>query len=98
MLYQLGDLLELARRDFEDELVVHLKQHHTIGVRIPKRAVDMDHRDLDQVRRGSLNRRVGGCPFTEGADAEVSLAQLGDISPAAEKCLDVPVLPCELDL
>ena len=59
--------------------------------------MDPDHRDLDQVGRRALDRRVGGGALAERADVEVPVAQLGDVAPPPEDGLDVAVLARERD-
>ncbi len=58
----------------------------------PKRVVDPDHRNLDQVGRGTLERGILGLALTEGADVEVLVPNLGNVAPPLEEGLDVAAL------
>src|SRR5213596_3567404 len=54
--------------------------------------VDANHRDLDQVGRRSLERRVGSGALPERADIEVSVLELRDVAPPPEQRLHVAPL------
>src|SRR5207237_1305748 len=82
----------LRLRNLENKLIVHLEHHLGGEVRLLDRGVNADHRDLDEIRRRSLQRRVGRCPFAEGTDTEVAVAQLRNIAPPAEERLDEPLV------
>ena len=89
-------VLELRTWHLEYELVVHLKQHLGVQGTSRERLVDANHRNLDQVSRGPLNRRVGRRALAECTDVEIPIAELGDISPSIEDGLHVAMFPSEL--
>ena len=68
-----GHGVSLVRWGFQHELVVDLEQHPGLETIAPQRVVNADHRDLDQVRRRSLDRRVRGHPLTKGTNVEVAI-------------------------
>src|SRR5687768_10937241 len=70
---------------------MHLQEHLRSYSSVTKRAVDPDHRHLDQVGGRALDRRVRGGSLSERADVEVPVADLGDVAPAAEQRRDVSV-------
>src|SRR6185312_2597711 len=94
---ELAQCRDLVGRSLEYELVVHLENHDRARAAGAKRVVDAYHRDLDEIRSGALNGRVGGCTLTELAHAEVAIAELRDVSTPAEQRLHVPVLAREFD-
>src|SRR5699024_2505164 len=55
-LHNLPHLGELTRSNFDDQFVMHLQKHTRLEAF--EGIVDADHRDLDDVRGGALNRRV----------------------------------------
>src|SRR6266576_3855913 len=73
--------------DTKNELVVHLQDHPGVQASLLDSGMDSDHGDLDQVRRRPLERRVRCRTLAEGADTEVAVPQLGDITPASEQGL-----------
>src|SRR6267154_1181700 len=91
-----GDLL-LSVGHLKHKLVMDLQDHAGCESAVAQRAGDADHGDLDQVRRRALQRRVGGGALTEGADVEVAVFQLRDITPPAEQGLHVAPLPGRRD-
>jgi len=52
------DAVELALRRFEHELIVHLKQQLRRKAVSADPIVDGDHRQLDEVSRRALHRRI----------------------------------------
>src|SRR3989442_7894207 len=90
--YQLrgGPLLSL--RHLKHELVMHLQQHPNGEPSLAQGLVDANHRDLDQVRRGPLERRVRGGALPERADIEVPVLELRDVAPPSEQRLHVASL------
>jgi hypothetical protein len=77
---------------------VHLEQHLAPEGAGSQRVVDADHRDLDQVRRRTLDRGVGGDAFAKRADVEVPIAKLRDVAPPMKDRFDIPVFARILDL
>ena len=60
--------IEFVRRDFEDQFVVDLQQHLATGsFCFCKPAVDVDHRQLDQVGGRALDDRVDRGAFRQVA-------------------------------
>ena len=55
-------------------------------VRASSRAI-ADHRDLDQIGGGALDRRVGRHALAEAAEVRIAAPQLGEVAPAAEQRL-----------
>src|SRR6266550_9466386 len=90
--HQLLHLHELLRNHLEDQLIVNLQQHLTTEAPGSESIVDSDHRNLYEIGRGSLNRRIRSHPFTKCTNIEVSFAELGDISPPAEYRLHISIL------
>jgi len=59
--------LDLFGFGFEHELIVNLQQHLRRKLGGSQRRLDPDHRASDDVGGGSLQPRVDGGPFVEGA-------------------------------
>src|SRR6202165_585845 len=95
VLHELLHLIELARNYLEDQLIMDLKQHFALQMPGLQRIIDPDHRDLDQIGSGSLNRRIGSNSFTKCTNVEIPFAQLRDISPPPEYRLHISVLASE---
>src|SRR5947209_7294243 len=76
---------------------MHLQEH--LGAQICRFEcrMDPDHRDFDKIGGRTLEWRVGRGPLTEGADAEVSVPQLGDVAAPPEQGLYKPPLPRSID-
>src|ERR1043165_5396387 len=75
---------------------MNLEQHFSPEPTFPQRRMDADHRHLDEIRRRTLDRRVGGRSFAECADVEVSVPQLRNVPPPTEDGLHVSMLACEV--
>ena len=82
---QLAQVLHLVRRRFEDEFVVDLEQHRALESAAHELVVDADHRQLDEVRGGALQRRVHGGALGEAALVGVAAVHVGDGPHAAEQ-------------
>src|SRR5713226_8194308 len=82
----------LRIRHLEDELVMHLQQHPRPQAVGPQRRGNADHRQLNQVRRRTLQRRVGRRPLPECPDVETLVLELRDIAPPPEQRLHVSFL------
>ena len=78
------DAVALLDRDLEHELVVHGEQHPRGEAAVVERAVEVDHRELEDVGRRPLHRRVLRHALPHLADAEVVGRELGDLAPATE--------------
>src|SRR5574338_882946 len=50
------NIFQLGSRYLEHQFVVNLQQHPRLEPTLRQGALDIDHRDLDQVRRRSLDR------------------------------------------
>src|SRR5437867_9104387 len=74
-----------------------LEHHLGPQILLLERRVDADHRDLDQVGGRTLQRRVGSRALTERANAEVAVAELGDVAAPAKKRLHESLLAGLLD-
>src|SRR5690606_12552813 len=61
-------LVRPVGRHLEEELVVDLEQHAGAVASLAERPVDLDHGDLDDVRRTALDGRVGSRALAELAD------------------------------
>ena len=83
------ELLALPRRDLEHELVVHLEQHPRGQPLSAQRAVDAQHRDLDDVGGGTLDRRVERHPLGHLATLPVVGGEVGQVAPATHDRLGV---------
>ena len=53
--------------------------------------IQPDHRDLHDVRRGSLDRHVDGHPLARSAKGRIGRAQLRDLAAASQECRDEPI-------
>src|SRR6266542_2800977 len=89
---QLAQRVELAGRDLEDQLVMHLKQHPRAQALPPQGAIHRKHRHLDNVGRRSLDRRVESHPFGHLSTLPVIGQQVGQVPAASEDRLGVTVL------
>ena len=88
MLHQLLYLLNLLPRNIEEELVVHLQRHSRLKLFFPETAVDADHGNLDQVRRGTLQRSIHRCSFRKAAQIRIAALHIGDRANPAEERVD----------
>ena len=61
---------------------MHRQQHRRV---IAEVLVESDHRQLEDVRRCALNRRIGGHPFGISADGERSIVNFRNIANAPEQ-------------
>src|ERR1041385_504047 len=86
---QHGHRLDLGPGRLEDELVVDLQQQPARQPLLPERPVEAHHRDLDEIRRGALERGILRLSLAECAQVEVLVPDLGDIAPTPEEGLDV---------
>src|SRR4029450_10916854 len=94
---QLRGGIHLVRRALEEELVVNLQDEACLKIRIRECLLAADHRDLDDVRRGSLDRHVDREALALAADLGATGAELGNRTAPAEQRTDVAVRPGELD-
>src|SRR3954447_2659010 len=78
-------LCALGERNLEHELVVHGQHHPAFELRLLERAVEVDHRELEDVGRGSLHGRVLRHALPDLADAEVVGRQLWELTAPAEE-------------
>src|SRR2546425_527703 len=90
--YKLARDRLLRFRDLEHQLVMDLEHHPSAEVSLAERPVDANHRDLDEVGGGALERGIGRRALAEGADVEVAVAQLRNVAAAPEDRLDEALL------
>ena len=86
-----AELVELSRRDLEDELVVHLQEHARAEPALAEVARDAEHRDLHDVGRRALDRRVERSPLGVLAQDPVGGVEVAERPAAAEDRLGVAV-------
>src|SRR5881628_1845390 len=91
--YKLSCGLLLPERDLKYKLIMDLEDQAGLQPARLQGARDPDHRDLDQIRGRSLERRVRRSPLAEGPDVEVPIFELGYVAPSSEQGLDVPLRP-----
>jgi len=71
------ELLAFTVGDFEQKFVVNLQQHPRCQPRSGERCIDPDHRDLDDVGRAALDRRVERCSLGGLAHLPMVLSNSG---------------------
>lgn len=69
--------------DLEDQLVVYLQEHFRVEAVILDGLVAVDHRELDDVCRGALDRRIDSGALSELAQIAVAAVDVLDITAAA---------------
>ena len=87
--------LDFVFRHFQQQLVVHLKDHSRAEFFAAQSLVHLDHRDLHQVGGGALNRSVDGFTFGSRTQVVIAIVDVGDRANAAED-RSAPLRSCEL--
>lgn len=77
------------RGDLQDDLVVDLEEHPGLQTGLAQRPVDVQHRDLHDVRGRALDRRVQRHAFGRLAPLTVVTVQVGQIAAPPEQGLRV---------
>ena len=86
-----GDRVDLVFRDLEDEFVVDLEEHlraRRLGRKAP---MEVEHRELDQVRGGALDDGVDRHALAERLFVRVARVDLRDRAATTEDRFDVAV-------
>ncbi len=81
----LGHPLALGQRHLQDELVVHGEHHAAREASGRERAVEIDHRQLEDVGRTPLHRRVLRHALAHLPDPEVVRGELGELAAPPEQ-------------
>src|SRR5207248_7776356 len=68
---------------------MHLQHHAGRKTTLLEGRRDAHHRDLDQVRRRPLQRRIGRRALAERADVVVAILELRHVAAPSEQCLDI---------
>src|SRR5204862_4520640 len=68
---------------------MHLQNHAGRKTTLLEGRPDAHHRDLDQVRRRPLQRRIGRRALAERADVVVAILELRHVAAPSEQCLDI---------
>src|SRR3954447_10647810 len=97
-LHQRLDRVRLLGRALEEQLVVDGEDEPGPQVLVVERAGRADHRQLQDVCRRALDRRVDGKAFARRAHAPVARLELGDVAPAPVERRRVAGLGRLLDL
>ena len=82
----------LVLEGVEEKFVVDLQHHPAAEILFGEPAVNIYHRNLDDVGGSSLNRRVHGVPLGKGADRGIVGVDVRDIPSASEDSLHISVL------
>ena len=77
---------------FDDQLIVYLQKQPGLQLFIPQALPDMDHRQLDDIRRRALDGRVACHPLTAGTHLEVGACQLRQSAAAAKQRLHIALV------
>ncbi len=72
---------------------MNLQEHRGVHARVRKRPVHRDHRQLHEVGRAALQRRVGRFALRRGAHHVIGGRERGHVAPASEDRRDVAVGP-----
>src|SRR6266700_4821252 len=72
---------------------MHLQDHAGRKTTLLEGGRNAHHRDLNQVRRRPLQRRIGRRALAERADVVVAILELRDVAPPSKQCLDIPLRP-----
>ena len=75
--------VDLVARHLEQQLVVDLEQRPRAEAAGAQPLVEPDHRDLDDVGGGALDRHVDGHPLAGGAQGRVARRELRDLRACA---------------
>ena len=86
------DFVDFCLGRFDDQLIVYLQKQTRLQFLVPQALPDVDHGQLDNVRRGALDRRVAGHTLTAGAHLKVRAGQLRQGAAAAKQRLDVALV------
>src|SRR5215469_18134187 len=95
--HQRAQVVQLTVRYLEDQLVVDLQQHPRARALLPQRPVHVQHRDLDDVCGGALDRRVESHALGHLPALPVVRGEIGQVPATAHDRLGVAVPPCPGD-
>ena len=85
------ELLFFLDDEIEDQFIVHLKQEFATIAGFQQR-IDADHRELDHIGCGALDRRVNGSAFGIATDVLIGRMDVGQHAAAAAERLDIALL------
>ena len=95
--HQLGDQVDLFRRNLEEKFVVHLNEHPRLALFLLEPRENGDHGALDDVGGAPLDDGVGGGALGGVARVAVAAVQIGEVAAAVEEGGDVASLGAFID-
>ena len=84
ILHDAAERIERGARNLEDELVVNLQGHDGIEAVADDASVESDHRELHEIGRAALQRRIGRFTLGRGAQAVIFGPQIRHVPPPAQ--------------